>query len=42
MTNGMNVANALLDAEGVELLMTGDICAVSRSRFMAIRPSSLY
>ncbi|WP_035339342.1 MULTISPECIES: DeoR family transcriptional regulator [Dickeya] len=23
MTNGMNVANALLDAEGVELLMTG-------------------
>jgi DeoR family transcriptional regulator of aga operon len=23
MTNGMNVANALLEAEGVELLMTG-------------------
>lgn len=23
MTNGMNVANSLLDAEGVELLMTG-------------------
>ena len=23
MTNGMNVANALLEADGVELLMTG-------------------
>lgn len=31
MTNGMNVANALLEAEGVELLMTGGICAVSRN-----------
>lgn len=33
MTNGMNVANALLEAEGVELLMTGGICAVSRNLY---------
>ncbi len=37
MTNGMNVANALLEAEGVELLMTAGICAVSRNLFTAIR-----
>ncbi|XNM45511.1 hypothetical protein ACLK15_18145 [Escherichia coli] len=33
MTNGMNVANALLEAEGVELLMTGGICAVRSQSF---------
>lgn len=40
MTNGMNVANALLEAEGVELLMTGGTCVASRSHSMAIRLSS--
>lgn len=40
MTNGMNVANALLEAEGVELLMTGGICAVSRNLFTVTRLSN--
>ena len=42
MTNGMNVANALLEAEGVELLMTGGTCVVSRSLSMATRRNSPY
>lgn len=37
MTNGMNVANALLEAEGVELLMTGATYAASRSPSTAPR-----
>lgn len=34
MTNGMNVANALLEAEGVELLMTGWAFAPSVAIFL--------
>lgn len=37
MTNGMNVADALLEAEGVELLMTGGTCAASPSPSMVPR-----
>ena len=41
MTNGMNVANALLEAEGVELLMTGGhLRRQSRNLFTAIRLSN--
>lgn len=41
MTNGMNVASALLEAEGVELLMTGGHLRRQSLSFMVIRPSSL-
>lgn len=37
MTNGMNVANALLEAEGVELLMTGGHLRRQSQSFTAIR-----
>lgn len=40
MTNGMNVANALLEAEGVELLMTGGHLRRQSQSFMAIRLSN--
>lgn len=40
MTNGMNVANALLEAPGVELLMTGGQLRRQSLSFTAIRRSS--
>jgi DeoR/GlpR family transcriptional regulator of sugar metabolism len=42
MTNGMNVANALLEAEGVELLMTGGHLRRQSQSFMATRRNSPY
>jgi DeoR family transcriptional regulator of aga operon len=42
MTNGMNVANALLEAEGVELLMTGGHLRRQSQSFYGDRPNSLY
>ena len=42
MTNGMNVANALLESEGVELLMTGGHLRRQSQSFYGDRRSSRY
>lgn len=40
MTNGMKVANALLEAEGFELLMTGGHLRRKSVSFYGARPSN--